>query len=145
MECGECTLCCKLLDLPWVDSPIGKWCKYCIPGKGCSIHDIKPEPCRLFRCAWLKMEKVKLGLRPDRSKVIWDSVNEHIMFGVHEQNYRMKDIVVDQVKDFVRSGSSVVLHVPGSKPQIAIANGHTHEAVWKETLAKYKEYLNDRT
>jgi hypothetical protein len=131
--------------LPWVDSPIGEWCKYCDPKKGCGVQTAKPKPCKDFECTWLKMERVKPSLRPDRSKVIWDAVNDHIMFGVHDPDYKMKDIVVDQVKEFVRNGSSVVIHILGSKPQIAIAKGRTHQQVWRETLVKYKEYLDDRT
>jgi hypothetical protein len=143
MECGGCTLCCKLLDLPWVESPTGEWCRYCDPRKGCEIHEEKPEECRLFKCAWLKMERVKPELRPDRSKVIWDAVNDHIMFGVHDPNFKMKKIVVKQSEDFVKNGSSVVMHTLGLKPQIAVAKGHKHKEVWRETLEKYKEYLDD--
>ena len=91
------------------------------------------------------MDIVNPELRPDRSKVIWDAVNDHIMFGVHDPQSKMKRIVVNQIQEFVKNGSSVVIHVLGSKPQIAVAKGHTHEGVWKETFEKFKEYLNDRT
>lgn len=145
MDCGSCTLCCKLLHIKSADSPIGEWCKHCDPKYGCKVQEVKPEECRDFKCAWLLMDKVNPELRPDRSKVVWDAVNDHIMFGVHDPQSKMKRIVVNQVKEFVRNGSSVVLHILGSKPQIAVAKGHTHEEVWKETLEKYKEYLNDST
>ena len=145
MECGDCTLCCKLLHIYQTDSPIGEWCKHCDPKKGCMIHLGKPEECSTYECAWLKMDIVNPELRPDRSKVIWDAVNDHIMFGVHDPQSKMKRIVVNQIQEFVKNGSSVVIHVLGSKPQIAVAKGHTHEGVWKETFEKFKEYLNDRT
>ena len=141
MECGDCTFCCKLLYIKSTDSPIGEWCKHCDPEHGCEVEEAKPEECRTFECAWLRMGKVNPELRPDRSRVVWDAINDHIMFGVHDPHCKMKSIVVNQVKEFVRSGSSVVLHTLGSKPQIAVARGHTHEEVWKETLEKYKEHL----
>jgi hypothetical protein len=128
-----------------MDSPIGEWCRYCDPKNGCRIHAIKPRECRIYECAWLKMDKVNPALRPDRSRIIWDAINDHIMFGVHDPRCKMKKIVVNQINEFVKNGSSVVIHVLGSKPQIALAEGYTYEVVWEEVLEKYKEYLNDST
>lgn len=143
MECGSCTLCCKLLYIKSTDSHVGKWCKYCDQKRGCKVQGEKPEECETFECAWLRMKEVNPALRPDRSKIVWDAVNDHIMFGVQDPHYPLKDIVVNQVKEFVRSGSSVVIHILGQKPQIAVAKGHTHQQVWRETVEKYKEHLND--
>ena len=52
-ECGECTLCCKLLQIDVLDKPANQWCKHCIPMAGCSIYKDRPQTCVKFRCMWL--------------------------------------------------------------------------------------------
>ena len=63
-ECGGCTLCCKTTNIVYMDSPQGKYCEYCIPKVGCAIHVDRPDPCKIFQCAWSQMEKVHIDLRP---------------------------------------------------------------------------------
>jgi hypothetical protein len=60
-DCGTCTLCCKVYDVPSLTKPAGKWCSHCTPGKGCGIHETRPDHCRSFYCffmtqAWLGPE-----------------------------------------------------------------------------------------
>ena len=72
-DCGECSLCCKLLDVPGLAEP-GQWCPHCQPGKGgCLIHDDRPEICLGFDCFW-RAESWPDWLRPDRSKVIFEAL-----------------------------------------------------------------------
>lgn len=63
-ECGDCSLCCKLMFIvendeeseehTFIKEP-GEWCQYVCPAHdGCSIHTERPEPCRKFDCSWLK-------------------------------------------------------------------------------------------
>jgi hypothetical protein len=53
-QCGDCSLCCKLLGVPEIDKPRGEWCRHCRPGSGgCSIYDDRPPICRGYLCAWL--------------------------------------------------------------------------------------------
>lgn len=53
-ECGACSRCCKLLDIPVLAKPGGKWCQHCKPGcGGCTIYDTRPDVCRKFACQWL--------------------------------------------------------------------------------------------
>lgn len=35
MKCGDCTLCCKLLDISWMNSPVNEYCKECDINIGC--------------------------------------------------------------------------------------------------------------
>ena len=53
-DCGDCSLCCKLLSVqePTLQKPAGKWCAWCDIGKGCRIHAERPGQCRAFLCAW---------------------------------------------------------------------------------------------
>lgn len=53
-SCGSCSLCCKILDIPELDKPSGRWCSHCKPGKGgCEIYSDRPLVCRAFGCQWL--------------------------------------------------------------------------------------------
>ena len=47
-ECGACAMCCKVYTFPEIGKPAGVWCKYCTPGKGCTIHDNVPDRAGTF-------------------------------------------------------------------------------------------------
>jgi hypothetical protein len=68
-QCGSCTLCCKLLAIPALDKPPGEWCRYCVPGLGCSIYDQRPDVCRIFACQWLRNESFGDEWFPPRAKM----------------------------------------------------------------------------
>lgn len=52
-ECGDCSLCCKLLGIKELDKPKLQWCSHCSPGNGCKIYQDRPQSCREFECMWL--------------------------------------------------------------------------------------------
>lgn len=74
-ECGSCSACCKVTRIRVLDKPAGQWCRHCEPGgRGCTIYESRPEPCRAFDCLWL-IDSAKLlpdDARPDRSKIMFD-------------------------------------------------------------------------
>lgn len=58
-NCGNCSMCCKLLHVIELNKPANKWCEHCRPGHGgCSIYDTRPHICRSFACGWLMSETV---------------------------------------------------------------------------------------
>jgi hypothetical protein len=73
-HCGSCTLCCKLLEIPALEKPEGRWCAHCKVGSGCTIYNERPAPCRDFACLWLESQDEKnplpAELRPDRCKMV---------------------------------------------------------------------------
>jgi hypothetical protein len=53
-SCGDCSLCCRLLDVPEAGKQTAQWCPHCKPGKGgCSIYADRPQACRRWACLWL--------------------------------------------------------------------------------------------
>jgi hypothetical protein len=68
--CGACTLCCKVFDVPSLAKPMGQWCRHCKPGRGCGIHETRPEHCRSFHCLWMTQEWVGSEWKPDRAKMV---------------------------------------------------------------------------
>jgi hypothetical protein len=69
-SCGTCSMCCKLFNLPELESPAGKWCRHCEPGRGCKIHAARPEVCRSFFCGWLVSPDLGPEWKPERAKLI---------------------------------------------------------------------------
>jgi hypothetical protein len=69
-ECGTCTLCCKVYDVPSLAKPAGKWCQHCLPGKGCGIHATRPDHCRSFFCLWMTDGTMPTEWKPERSKLV---------------------------------------------------------------------------
>ena len=69
--CGGCVECCRVipLDLPELAKPTGELCAYCVDGAGCSVHEVRPQTCRVWFCLWRAVE-LSDGWRPDRSGVI---------------------------------------------------------------------------
>lgn len=82
--CGECSLCCKLLDIGAAEGfpfekPAGQWCPHCSPGKGCQIrHTDFPDVCHSYQCAW-KFPRVGLPeeMRPDKVHAIFE-LDDHL-------------------------------------------------------------------
>jgi hypothetical protein len=69
-DCGTCTLCCKVYDVPVLAKPAGKWCSHCTPGKGCGIHEMRPEHCRAFNCLWMTEGWLGPEWKPERSRFV---------------------------------------------------------------------------
>lgn len=74
-ECGECSLCCKFLEIPSLQKGSDKWCPHCTPGvyHACGIYEDRPEDCINFNCFW-KAESWPDWLRPDRCKVLFEAL-----------------------------------------------------------------------
>jgi hypothetical protein len=69
-ECGSCSMCCKVYNIPEINKPAGKWCSHCKPGKGCVIHDALPTQCAEFNCLWRIEEKLPPHWKPDQAKMV---------------------------------------------------------------------------
>ncbi|GBU19301.1 MULTISPECIES: hypothetical protein [Methylobacterium] len=69
-ECGTCTLCCKIYDVPAVESLAGQWCRHAKVGKGCGIHATRPDHCRAFHCLWMTEAWLGPEWKPERAKMV---------------------------------------------------------------------------
>jgi uncharacterized protein len=68
-ECGECTLCCRLLGVHELDKEPLIECKHCSASVGCKIYKERPNECKDFNCAWLLGETPE-ELKPSKSWVV---------------------------------------------------------------------------
>lgn len=106
-QCGECTVCCTLLPVKWLNKPAGESCIHC--QGGCTIHDVKPAECSDFECAWLQSNVDNPDLRPDRCGIIFEKTTDGDMFGTVVSSERVSDTARRQLHDFVAQGYTVRL------------------------------------
>ncbi|MCA0425576.1 MAG: hypothetical protein LCH61_20085 [Proteobacteria bacterium] len=69
-DCGTCTLCCKVFDVPVLEKKAGEWCSHCLPGKGCAIHATRPDHCRAFHCFWMLAPFLGPEWKPEKAKFV---------------------------------------------------------------------------
>ncbi|MCA0399708.1 MAG: hypothetical protein LCH38_02700 [Proteobacteria bacterium] len=69
-ECGTCTLCCKLFPVPELEKPAGRWCRHIAQGRGCGIHETRPEICRAFFCQWVYNADLGPEWKPEVSRFV---------------------------------------------------------------------------
>ena len=69
-SCGACTLCCKVYDVPAVESVSGQWCRHAVTGRGCGIHETRPSHCRAFFCLWMTEGWLGPEWKPDKAKMV---------------------------------------------------------------------------
>ncbi len=69
-ECGECTLCCKVMAIEELAKPASSWCPHCKPGRGCLIYANRPAECRAFSCLWLINDLLDQHWKPSKSKLV---------------------------------------------------------------------------
>ena len=130
-KCGECTLCCTVLEIKEVDSKANETCKHCILKKGCKIYDKRPQGCKEFKCMWLQMDNVHEDLRPDKCGVVFEKFTDKVIMG-GTMGY-MSSIVPGQIQAFNNEGISVVIVDHSQKKKFSfLANGHTREFVESE-------------
>jgi hypothetical protein len=83
-ECGDCSMCCKLLHVGEINKPAGKWCPHVDVGHGCTIYATRPKSCSAFECMWLQEETMPEDLKPNKSHVVlWvNETGEFLMVSV---------------------------------------------------------------
>jgi hypothetical protein len=86
-NCNGCTMCCKVFEIPELNKPDGTWCGHCDAGKGCTIYDLRPQPCRDFFCTYRIDADVPEHWRPDKSHLVLksDATGTRIIVGVDPQ------------------------------------------------------------
>jgi hypothetical protein len=108
MKCGNCTMCCLLLQIKETDSRPGIYCQHCEPEVGCKIYESRPEPCKIFECSWKQMENAHIDLRPDNCKALFEKWTDNVMVGTTiEKN--ISNLVLNQIDSFRSEGISVLM------------------------------------
>lgn len=69
-HCGDCTLCCKVMEIEALAKPAGNWCPHCRPKHGCAIYQERPAECADFNCLWLLNARLGEQWRPSKAKFV---------------------------------------------------------------------------
>ena len=80
-QCGDCSLCCKVLGIPELNKPKDSWCPHFEAGIGCRIYAERPGSCRNFVCRWLTDPMMGPEWKPSVCKMVVDS--KPSLFVVH--------------------------------------------------------------
>ena len=72
-QCGDCSLCCKVLGIPELDKPKDSWCPNFVAGAGCRIYADRPPSCHNFVCRWLSDPSMGPEWKPSVCKMVIDS------------------------------------------------------------------------
>jgi len=139
MKCDGCTLCCKLLSVPWMCSPPGEMCKDVIEGEGCAIFDSVPVKCLKYRCAYHQMDNAGIELRPDKCGVIFEKLTEDIFIALSDDTDVLLNIVKRQIDSLTREGFSVALCKVNKIPIIYLCKGKKEEDIFLILKEKYHD------
>ena len=128
MDCDGCTLCCDLLPVPILNKKPYDKCVHCKLSK-CLIHDHKPDFCESYDCMYAQVSDLPLELRPDKCWVIYEKINEEVIYGLQHPDRKPTKMAVKQAKDFIDQGFSVVIKKKNNRMQIFLAEGHNGKEV----------------
>ena len=71
-QCGDCAMCCKVLEIEALAKARHTMCGHFRKGAGCGIYESRPAACSQFVCAWLTTAEMGTSWRPDRCKfMMW--------------------------------------------------------------------------
>lgn len=143
MKCDGCTLCCKLINIPWMDSPPGKWCKHCIIGKGCNVwNTVCPNDCKIYECSY-RQSKCSTDIRPDKIKILFEKIAPEIFLGINDPDYKLTSLAKKQIMSFVKHGFSVVVsNYKNTEPQLFLAKDHNANQIIEEVKRLRKAHDN---
>ena len=147
-NCGTCSLCCKLLNVPDL-APPGQWCNHTDPGNpsgGCQIHDTRPDICRGYDCAY------RLGAelpRPSRCGIIFEEHAEHKFLTALVDPHKREQLNRRSVRaygiEYLKKGYFIWFiigterHLMLPKPETGVTEQKAHEI----TRAAYTQKLKD--
>src|SRR5262249_38933793 len=77
-QCGDCTLCCKVMAIEALAKPVNAWCPHCRPGKGGTIYAGRPAECESFNCLWLVSDLLEAQWKPSKSKFVLTTSDDGI-------------------------------------------------------------------
>jgi len=123
-ECGECTLCCLVTEIPELSKPINVMCNFC--DQGCTIHAERPKSCRNYNCAWL-LGAMDEDMRPDKCHVVIEPLpDESVVLALIEPGYEESLVDLD-LSEFTKRGASIV----ASDGRALFCEGADHKSVQK--------------
>lgn len=101
-ECGDCSMCCKIMEIPELNKPTGAWCEHVLKRRGCAIYETRPPSCAAFYCGYL----------------IWPMAGEHWL----PRKCKMVIVMEDE--------NRMAIHVDPATPNVWRAEPHYSDLKW---------------
>ena len=102
-RCGDCTECCKVMDVKELDKELFQDCEH-RTDKGCSRYGTRPEACMRWYCGWAA-GLGKGSCRPDKIGVVWDGteIGPVTLFKAYKtrRTFRGERMIEDMTRDHV--------------------------------------------
>jgi hypothetical protein len=92
-QCGECSLCCKLLPVRELRKKGGERCEH-QRHTGCAIYGKRPMSCAIWACRWLTSDDTADMRRPDRTHYVIDVMPDFLELENNDTGERQKVPVI---------------------------------------------------
>jgi len=141
-NCGGCSACCTVLNIPEVNSPAFQPCSHlCV--QGCGIYDSRPGVCRDYYCEWA-LGNAPEWMKPDLCGVVPGHTNGNT--AMHLREVWPGASRSSEVRRFIRAANARGVHVvvtlhpeprPGggldeARNQVHFSNGEVREFTGSE-------------
>ncbi len=139
--CGQCSLCCKLLEIAELEKPMGVWCRHFVKGRGCGVYADRPPACQDYQCAWTWAPLLDDRWRPDRAGFLIHPVQAASELEIVADPSRpaawRREPYYSQIKTWsdpantsvsvvrVRIGDRVLVVFPETEIDLGLSNGRT--------------------
>jgi len=130
----------RVIDL---DKEAGRYCKHCLPGKGCGIYETRFEVCRGFLCGWRLVPELGEEWRPDKSGILMltqevDKLPEEYRSAGPGMNF----VVLGGEKAILRPGFAKYVATLVTRKVAVYLSADTPKTLINQYLAKQAAYGN---
>lgn len=124
-QCGDCTLCCKILGVAELNKKAREYCPHCEINQGCKIYQTRPKECSDFQCLWL-LGEIPEDLKPNKTGVMltdlkielkiqgYEAFNDFILVYPETMGDQKKGAMKNFLNDLLAHGTELIL-VDGEK------------------------------
>jgi hypothetical protein len=135
-ECGDCSLCCKLIEVPPLEKPANQWCQHCTK-RSCAIYEKRPTICHSFDCLWKVSHVLGDELQPSKCKVVFEVFHpERIVLAMVDPDRPRAWGTGEPLKliqRMVHDGYAVWVTI-GPNRHLLLPEGDTEGAAWGRSL-----------
>ena len=133
-DCGDCSLCCKLIEVKPLNKPADTWCEHCTK-QSCAIWEKRPEICKTYNCLWRTTPEMTDDLQPSKCKVAFEVHEEGVAIAhvdVDRPEAWRKPPVIGVILKLVQEGTPVWVMI-GKERHMLLPEGKNQEEVMRAT------------
>ena len=151
-DCGDCSLCCKVIHVESLRKPAGTWCQHCSKGSAtaCQIFrkPERPYECGKFQCTWTKQYDWPEMMKPSKSRMVFEDIDSKILLVTCDPDmpsgWKESLPIKRFLKKLALGGKAVVIRA-GKETHTLLPRGMTNEQVWDKLRAEYDRWQHQRT